>query len=612
MGRLNSANGGHRRQAVLGFLAALISIGVVLGSLLLALTEAGTGLALNNKATITIQQTPIPVLTSKPTRTPDGRQQLNPTSTPTATASSALEGVACPKPSGWVVITVQADDTLEYLAKVYLVDVKILKEANCLVTNRLVPGVLLYVPAKPTEVATETLPPTKTAIPCGPPVNWYPYRIRPGDTLYSLAIATNSTVRELQRANCLSSPDRIQVGQLIYLPKPLPVFTPTVATSTATPATPPSTSADVQIALAAVPNPVNPGANLDFTLTIRNNGPDNSVGLNVKDTLPAGTSFVSAGGSGWSCSPSGGVVTCTLASLNSGNSSTINLRVGVASSATGTLTNQAVVTSTTSDPNPANNTASQNISVTSQADLALSMNVSTTTTTIGATVNYSIMIINNGPSAASSLYLTDNVDVNGIGVTGISASGTGWTCTVGVVVNCTLPSLSSGASSTVNVSVQASAAGTLTNQANISSAVSDPNNGNNTDSRNTTFTAQADLAVGITGPAGPVNINDPLSYTITVTNNGPNPATSLQLFDVVDVNGINVANVTAAGSGWSCSVGGTISCTLSNLAAGASSTITIGVQPTGSGILRNSASVSSSVTDPNLANNNAVKDITVN
>ena len=613
MDRDKGANDGQKPQAILGFLAALISIGVVLGSLLLAFTESGTGRAFNKIATVTVSQSPIPILTSKPTQTPGGQIQFEPTPTLTGTATEVMEKAVCPPPSGWVVITVRAGDTLESLAQVNLINVQVLKEANCLVTNRLLPGVLLYVPGKPTEPATATPLPMRTATPCGPPRNWFSYRIQPGDTLYSIAMATSSTVRELQLANCLSSPDRIRVGQIIYLPSQLVRSTPTSTPSptlTKIPAVTPS--ADISIGLAAAPNPVNPGANLDITISIGNNGPNTAFGLIVEDTLPAGTSFVSAVGGGWSCSSSGGVVSCTLASLPASGNSSINLRAAVAGSASGALTNQANVTSSTSDPNPANNSASQNITITSQADLALSMTVSTNSATIGTPVNYSITILNNGPSTAASLQLTDLVDVNGIGVSGISASGTGWTCTSGTTVSCSLSSLASGASSTVSVTVQANAAGTLTNQANVSSSVNDPNTGNNAGSLNSTITAQSDLAVGITGPTVPVNINDTVSYTITVTNNGPNAASNLQVTDIVDSNGIGFQGVTASGAGWNCAPGGTITCTMPNLASSASSTISISVQPTGSGILRNSVSVTSTIPDPNNSNNSAVKDISVN
>jgi hypothetical protein len=58
------------------------------------------------------------------------------------------------------------------------------------------------------------------------------YRIKRGDTLFSLALGTGSTVRELVSANCLLN-DRIFAGQLLYVPR-LPVE-PTVTDTETSP-----------------------------------------------------------------------------------------------------------------------------------------------------------------------------------------------------------------------------------------------------------------------------------------------------------------------------------------------------------------------------------------
>src|SRR6185295_423118 len=56
------------------------------------------------------------------------------------------------------------------------------------------------------------------------------------------------------------------------------------------------------------------GAPFSWTVAVTNLGPSVSrAPITVTDTLPAGTSFVSAAGTGWSCSASGQTVTCTSA-----------------------------------------------------------------------------------------------------------------------------------------------------------------------------------------------------------------------------------------------------------------------------------------------------------
>ncbi|MBZ0105779.1 MAG: DUF11 domain-containing protein [Sulfuricella denitrificans] len=106
--------------------------------------------------------------------------------------------------------------------------------------------------------------------------------------------------------------------------------------------------------------PLIPGTNVSYALNVTNNGPGTLSGsLQVVDTLPAGLSYVSSSGSGWSCSANAQIVTCgwtgTLAS--GATAPTLTLVTGVALNASGTITNTATVTGTVIDNVPANNTA---------------------------------------------------------------------------------------------------------------------------------------------------------------------------------------------------------------------------------------------------------------
>jgi LysM repeat protein len=90
-----------------------------------------------------------------------------------------------------------------------------------------------------TPTSTDTAWPTFTSSPspapplCLPQHAWPVYIVQGGDTLYSLAIATGSSVDELMRANCL--PDsRIYRGQLLYVPR-MPIVTLTPSNTPPTP-----------------------------------------------------------------------------------------------------------------------------------------------------------------------------------------------------------------------------------------------------------------------------------------------------------------------------------------------------------------------------------------
>lgn len=118
-----------------------------------------------------------------------------------------------------------------------------------------------------------------------------------------------------------------------------------------------ATGADLSIVKSASPDPVALGGTLTYTLAVSNAGPLVACSVTVTDTLPGGVAFVSAGGSGWACVQSAGVVTCTAASLPMGAAPPISITV-TAPTASGFLTNRATISSQTPDPVPANNTAS--------------------------------------------------------------------------------------------------------------------------------------------------------------------------------------------------------------------------------------------------------------
>ncbi len=102
------------------------------------------------------------------------------------------------------------------------------------------------------------------------------------------------------------------------------------------------------------------GATGTYTITVANAAgaerEDNTV--TVTDTLPAGLTFSSASGTGWTCSAVGQVVTCTHApTLNAGAAfPPITLTVNVLESAAASVTNSVTVSSPSFDATPANNT----------------------------------------------------------------------------------------------------------------------------------------------------------------------------------------------------------------------------------------------------------------
>jgi hypothetical protein len=126
-------------------------------------------------------------------------------------------------------------------------------------TRSVTPSPTASPPSTAAETPTITLTPEPTetdlplADPCIPRSDWPVYIIQPGDRLFRIALATGSSVRELQLANCLPNPNRINAGQPLRVPV-LPVNTAT-ATLTFTPTVTPTVTPTITPTVTSSPTP---------------------------------------------------------------------------------------------------------------------------------------------------------------------------------------------------------------------------------------------------------------------------------------------------------------------------------------------------------------------
>ncbi len=131
-------------------------------------------------------------------------------------------------------------------------------------------------------------------------------------------------------------------------------------------------TSDLAIAKTAPGTPIDAGDNITYTLTVTNNGPAAATNASVSDTLPAGTSFVSASGTGWTCNHAAGVVTCTAANLVVGPAPAITLIVNVNPNVqTGTINNTAAVTADQFDAVATTNSSTAPVSIRGSSVLAI-------------------------------------------------------------------------------------------------------------------------------------------------------------------------------------------------------------------------------------------------
>ena len=119
----------------------------------------------------------------------------------------------------------------------------------------------------------------------------------------------------------------------------------------------------------------------------------------------------------------------------------------------------------------------------------------------------------------------------------------------------------------------------------------------------------ADLAIDKTGPTGRQPTGRNMTYTLTVTNNGPDPAADVVVTDTLPP---TVTFISANPSQGTCGhAAGIVTCNLGTLGNGASATIPIVVRPTQAGQITNVASVTASTEDAIGSNNSDSEQTTI-
>jgi uncharacterized repeat protein (TIGR01451 family) len=118
----------------------------------------------------------------------------------------------------------------------------------------------------------------------------------------------------------------------------------------------------------------------------------------------------------------------------------------------------------------------------------------------------------------------------------------------------------------------------------------------------------ADLSITMADAPDQLVVGSLLTYTMTVANNGPAPATSVTLTDPFPA-GANLVSLTA--SQGACVGSTTITCSLGTVPVGAQVQVTAVVTAAPVGILFNTATVAGRETDPDPANNSATQSTTV-
>ncbi len=384
-------------------------------------------------------------------------------------------------------------------------------------------------------------------------------------------------------------------------------------------------SVDLSVTNSAAPVPVLAGNNITYTQVVTNAGPSSAAGVTLTNSLPANTTAVSlTGPAGWTCTLA--TFTCTNPNLAPSLPATVIFVIKVnAGTVSGTAINEtASVSSSVADLNPANNnaTALDVVATGTQADLVTTNSASPALVAAGSNITYTQTVTNNGPATATTASFTQSTPPNTTFQSIVIPAG--WTCPTlpaiggtGTITCNDGSALGIGAPNTVTFTIVLQVNSGTPSGTNITDTVTAtatnivPGITSNTASATVTVASagSADVAIVKTAAPNPVTEGTALSYTLSVTNNGPASATNVTVTDTLPSVVTYLSATTTQGS---CSeAGGTVTCLLGTMASAGTATITILSIPNQPGVVTNTATVTADQTDSNTANNSSTQTETI-
>ncbi len=337
------------------------------------------------------------------------------------------------------------------------------------------------------------------------------------------------------------------------------------------------------------------GETVTFTVTATNHGPDAASGLRLSDAVRAGLVLVSA-------TPSQGTYTqatgeWALGALPVQAQATLTLEVQVVQA--GLILNVATKTAGDQvDPNISNNSSVVALTSEPVADLQVHQTADQRVLPLGSDVTFTVTVTNAGPSAASGVAVTDVLPEGLVLVSFTPSQGT-YTPATG---EWALGALAAGTQTTLTLRATVEAVGPLTNRAaKTAQTERDPNPAN--DASGVTVNGQAaDVQVVKTVDRPTPLLGETVTFTVTVTNNGPNTVTGVQVRDVLSAR-LTFVGATASHGTYTAATGLWEVGTLARTGAAATATLQIMATVTQAGPLTNLAVKSAQdQPDPNPTN----------
>lgn len=300
--------------------------------------------------------------------------------------------------------------------------------------------------------------------------------------------------------------------------------------------------ADLSLTKIVVDNDINPnvGEEISFEITVSNAGPNDATNVVVQDILPTGFNYVLYSATAGTYDDTTGL--WQVGTVASGTNETLIIDVLVNS--TGDYTNVAQITASDGfdiDSTPSNSVGGEDdqdevtIAPVAVADLSLTKDVDNTNPDVNTNVVFTLTVSNSGPSDATNIVVTDILPS---GYTYVSDDG------AGAYVNGTglwsVGNLTNGGSSSLNITATVNPTGIYNNVAEVTAvdqpdSDSTPNNGlsaeDDQDNAGISPNPLVDISVTKTADDLMPNVGDPIVFTVSVLNDGPNDATNVVVTD---------------------------------------------------------------------------------
>ncbi len=278
------------------------------------------------------------------------------------------------------------------------------------------------------------------------------------------------------------------------------------------------------------------GDQVSYVLQVTNDGPSDATGVQVIDQLPEGLTFVNAIGGDYNAVS--GI--WNVGNLPAQDSRSLTLIATVTGE--GNIVNKAEVFAADqpdADSTPNNDDVTEDdqdevfLNSVGMIDMELMKEANVSEVNVGDEVIFTIMIDNNGGSTATGVVVTDNLPDGLTLIEAVPSQGTF------ISPNWNVGEVEAGQMATLLLRVQVTAAGSITNIAEITNANeqdmdSTPNNNdpNEDDQDSATIGGQQiDLELSKTVDATQADLGSNITYTLTLTNTSGSDATGVSVFD---------------------------------------------------------------------------------